>query len=109
MSASNISDRDAVRTIVGEAANQGEHGMVAVGNVIRNRGHLRGMYGLKNPMVDRQPRSVWRTARRAWHKSAALDVTRGATHFENTKAFGRPSWAAKMRVTVVIKDHTFFK
>lgn len=109
VSASPISDRDAVRAIVGEAANQGERGMVAVGNVIRNRGHLRGMYGLKNPMADRQPRSVWRTARRAWHKSATMDVVRGATHFENTKAFGRPRWATDMKVTIVIKDHTFYK
>jgi spore germination cell wall hydrolase CwlJ-like protein len=98
-----------VRAIIGEAANQGELGMVAVGNVIRNRGHLRGLYGLRNPMVDKQPAWVWRQAERAWAQSATNDVVHGATHFENVKAFGRPRWAAGMRVTVVIKDHTFYK
>ncbi len=109
LSASPITDRDAVRAIVGEAGNQPERGMIAVGNVIRNRGHLRGMYGMRNPVVDRQPAWVWVKARQAWAASATNNVALGATHFENTKAFGRPRWSANMKVTVVIKDHTFYK
>ena len=37
---------DAIRAIVGEAANQGSQGMLAIACAIRNRGHLKGAYGL---------------------------------------------------------------
>lgn len=106
--ASPFSERDAVRAIVGEAANQGERGMLALAGAIRNRGTLKGVYGLKNPSADKQPAWVWRQAERAWAMSATNDLSLGATHWENTKAFGVPYWAASMQVTVIIKDHTFY-
>ena len=107
--AAEIDSRLAVRAIVGEAANQGERGMLAVAGAIRNRGTLRGVYGVKNPIADRQPAWVWARAEKAWRESATNDVTHGATHWENCRAFGTPAWARSMTVTATIKDHTFFK
>jgi hypothetical protein len=104
-----LDSRLAVRAIVGEAANQGERGMLAVAGAIRNRGTLRGVYGVKNPVADRQPAWVWARAEKAWRDSATNDVTHGATHWENCRAFGTPAWARSMTVTATIKDHTFFK
>jgi hypothetical protein len=104
-----ISEADATRAIVGEAANQGYEGMLAVASAIRNRGTLRGVYGLKNPVADKQPGWVWARARQAWHASTTNDITAGATHWENVKAFGTPAWARAMHKTVLVKDHQFFR
>jgi hypothetical protein len=107
--AGQLPDRAAIRAIVGEAANQGERGMLTLAGAMRNRGHLRGVYGLKNPCADKQPAWVWARAERAWAMSATNDLSHGATHWENVKAFGTPYWARTMTITVVEKDHTFFK
>lgn len=104
-----IQSAQAIRAIVGEAANQGERGMLTLAGAMRNRGHLKGVYGLKNPCADKQPAWVWARAERAWAMSATNDLSRGATHWENVKAFGTPYWARTMTITVVEKDHTFFK
>jgi hypothetical protein len=104
-----ISNDKAVRAIVGEAANQGRCGMLAVAGAIRNRGTLRGVYGVKNPIADKQPAYVWQRAREAWAMSATNDITRGATHWENTKAFGKPYWASSLTITTNIGCHTFYR
>ena len=104
-----IPEAQAVRAIVGESANQGARGMLAVAGAIRNRGTLSGVYGLKNPIADKQPARIWNQARTAWHASATNDITHGATHWENIKAFGKPTWAARMKVTATIGDHVFMR
>lgn len=109
VAATPIPETEAVRAIVGEAANQGYRGMLGVAGAIRNRGTLQGVYGGRSPMPDRQPDWVWEQARAAWRESATNDITLGATHWENMKAFGTPAWAATMHLTVVIKDHRFFR
>ncbi|MGN6643385.1 MAG: hypothetical protein ACTHKU_10355, partial [Verrucomicrobiota bacterium] len=64
-----IPDQSAIRAIVGEAANQGYRGMLAVAGAIRNRGTLQGVYGLHNPIALKQPQWVWARARQAWSES----------------------------------------
>jgi spore germination cell wall hydrolase CwlJ-like protein len=97
-----------VRAIVGEASNQDYRGMLAVACAIRNRGTLKGVYGVKANHVNREPKWVWDMARKAWKESALTDITNGATHWENL-AFGMPYWTKDMIVTCKIKDHTFYK
>jgi hypothetical protein len=99
----------AIRAIIGEAADQGSRGMLAVACAIRNRGTLAGVCGLQARHVDREPGWVWARARAAWIRSATVDITAGATHWENIAAFGLPYWAHTMTVTVVIGDHRFFR
>jgi spore germination cell wall hydrolase CwlJ-like protein len=102
---------DAITTIVGEAGGEGVRGMQAVANVIYNRqqAHLPfTFYGERNPMVQRQPASVFVQAREAW-AMRTQDITDGATHFENVEAFGTPAWARHMTVTAKIGRHTFYK
>jgi len=102
-------EQQAIRTIIGESANQGLIGMTAVAEVIRTRGSLKGLYGFKNPSVDKQPAWVWKMARKAWLASKTSNLTKGADHFENVKAFGSPSWAKNCVVTFKHKDHVFMK
>ena len=90
-----VSERDAVRAIVGEAAGEGVNGMRAVASVLRTRGSLKGFYGYHGKHVDKQPAWVFEQARRAWRESATKDYANGATHFESTD-FKRPTWSRGM-------------
>lgn len=99
----------AQRVIIGEAANQGLEGMIGVAEVIRRRGSLKGFYGLKREsFIDSQPKWVHIQAEKAWEMSAKTNLTKGADHFENTKAFGVPYWAKNATKTASIKDHDFY-
>lgn len=104
-----IDDSKAIRAIVGEAANQGKAGMLAVAGALRNRDSIKGVYGFRNPIADKQPGWVWKRASEAWFMSKTNDITKGSTHWENTKAFGKPYWAKSLTVTTNIGSHTFYK
>lgn len=104
-----IDDSKAIRAIVGEAANQGKLGMLAVAGALRNRDSIKGVYGFSNPIADKQPGWVWKRASEAWFISKTNDITKGSTHWENTKAFGKPYWAKSLIVTTNIGSHTFYK
>lgn len=107
--AGEIPEDVAVRVLIGEAGNQGEHGMICVAEVLRRRGSTNGFYGLKAKHVDQQPAWVWEMARRAWRASATTNYTAGATHFENVKAFGTPYWVKSMDLVYQHKAHTFYR
>jgi len=112
--ASGISDENAVRAIIGEAENQGYQGMKAVACGIRNRGTLKGVYGLNAPRVKKHKYSEQTEAMAlvAWETSSDPDECRflgGARYWENVKAFGKPTWASKMIETYRHKDHVFYK
>ena len=109
----------AVRAILGEARGEGYEGMYAVAHAIRNRGHLKGVYGLKavQPTLtglvagkDEISAELFHEASRAWAESEnGIDPTHGADHWENTRAFGVPYWAAERQPTAVIGNHAFYK
>jgi hypothetical protein len=104
-----IKDQDAVRAIIGEAANQGYTGMLAVASAIHNRKTLKGVYGFKSSMPDTQPTYVWTMAKKAWKEGQINDKTNGATNWVNEKEIGKPWWAKDMIQTVTIKDHVFYR
>lgn len=106
-----VPDKSAVLAIIGEAENQGADGMLAVACAIRNRGTLKGVYGVKAPRVVKglYSKKTYQMAEKAWNDSKRVDVTNGATHWENIKAFGKPYWVASMRETYRLKDHVFYR
>ncbi len=97
----------AVRAIIGESANQGYQGMLAVAVGIRNRGSLRGVYGVNSPIVDKQPQWIWQMAERAWTESQ-WNLLHSGTHWESTD-FPVPGWANDMVVVYKHKKHIFYK
>lgn len=103
-----VSEREAVRCIVGEAANQGLSGMRGVASVLRRRDSLQGFCGTKAKHIDKQPAWVFEQARRAWRESATKDYANGATHFESTD-FKRPDWSKGMTIVAHIGKHRFFR
>jgi hypothetical protein len=127
------SDRDyAIRTMLGEAANQGDEGLAAVAHVIMNR--TRGGYGStpREVVLARGQFEPWATRRDellgyapedpAYQRAAAIfdkvvaggeDPTGGATHFLNEKIVRQrrggslPGWAQGEGTR--IGDHTFYR
>lgn len=106
-----VSAHNAIQTIVGEASGQGLDGMIAVGEVLRRRGSVKGFYGFKAMEKRKEPQAQWDMAKIAWERSRTSNLTRGATLFENIEAFGFPkSWnKSKVKFVTKIKDHSFFR
>lgn len=113
-----IGEQLAIRAILGEAEGEPYLGKVAVGEVLRFRKSVRGFYGAK--AVAFRDGRYYRGSRpidavtvgealKAWRESAQSNVSRGATHFENVKAFGVPYWASTMVPTVKIASHQFYR
>lgn len=104
----------AVNAIIGEAEDQGYLGQLYIACAIRNRGTLKGVYGEHAPRVLKKKYSqkIKLAVIKAWKESETSDICtqiKGANHWENIKAFGKPSWASNMEETLSYKDHVFFK
>lgn len=104
------------KTLVAEAASEGEEGIYAVGCVMRRRNwNLKGFSASKRRDLEafyqRQPEVVRRIAHQvlAELRMGGRDTTLGSTHYENVDAFGTPSWSKGMAKTVKIGRHTFWR
>ena len=106
--AGQVNDATAVKIIVTESAGEPYLVQVAVGNVIRIRGSAQGFYGLTHSsMLNKQPRSAFVKAARAWEESKT-NIVVCADHFENIKAFGTPKWARGVKPVATLGDLTFY-
>lgn len=72
---------DEVKAIIGEAGGESFDAQVAVGEVIRRRGSLKGIYGVNNPVVKKASAKTIARAQAAWRKSATSDLTHGCKYF----------------------------
>ena len=109
--AGEIPERMAVRAIVGESSSQGYRGMLAVASGIRNRGTLKGVYGVKAKHISKEPKWVFRQAKRAWVESKANRLHTG-THWGSKRVDKR--WIARMekaeyKKIYEYKDHIFYR
>ena len=66
-----------IKAVVGEAAGEPYQCQIAISAVIRNRGSLKGVYGLRAKHVAREPQSVFNKVAKAWDESAKHDPTGG--------------------------------
>lgn len=109
-----IPEHLAIRAILGEARGSGYIGMYAIACAIRNRGHLRGVYGVKTDLSDVDGR-LWQIASKAWHMSEdGGDVVHGADHWlsDYDLANCKPAlmaWRFKMVETTYIGGHHFYR
>jgi spore germination cell wall hydrolase CwlJ-like protein len=113
--AANSRDEQLAWVVLAEAANQGEEGLYAVACVVRNRGYqINGFSAARRTDLRafalRQPAQVqrWAADAIARVRRGGADVTGGATHYENVRAFGTPRWARGRTPTARIGDHVFW-
>ena len=111
--ASEINDVQAVMTIIGEAEGEPFEGKLAVACAIRNRGTLKGVYGLRAPRVlnHKYSKQTEQYAVNAWimsEDSGNCEFIKGADHWEGDK-FPKPSWSKKMVETAHIGHQIFYK
>jgi hypothetical protein len=107
--AQKISDEVAQRIILSEGADQGLKGMICIGEVLRHRESLAGFYGYNSNWINKEPKSVWEMAAKAWKESAHTNYTKGADHFENIHRFGTPWWVKYCVKTYEHKNHVFYR
>ena len=109
-----VSEKKAVLAIIGEAENQGYEGMLAVAGAIRNRGSLRGVYGLKSKRVRLHlySQKTFELAQTAWIESESIDESNGGTGWGNEddiNKFCSTTWWPKCVITAHIGDHWFYR
>lgn len=92
---------------VGEASNQGYHGLLAVFVGIRNRNTLNGVYGCNASHIKKEPLRIFKLATKAWRESKYNKIHDG-THWESTN-FKTPEWSKRMNVVYKYKNHIFYK
>lgn len=107
-------DQEAVKTIIGEAENQGYNGMLAVAGAIRNRGTLHGCYGLHAPRVIKHlySKAIYLKALKAWHDSKEVDESNGGTGWGNDldiDKFCTSLWWSHCIITAHIGEHWFYR
>lgn len=107
--AQEIPRQEAIAILIGEAADQGLKGMICVGEVLRRRGGPEGFYGYSKNFSKLDSAFLKQRAIKAWEISANTNYTKGADHFENVSAFGKPWWAKYCIKTFEYKDHVFYK
>jgi len=111
-----LNTQNAVNAIIGEAEAEPMAGKIAIAEVIRRRGSLRGIYGINSPRVRLASRTVRKDCELAWAKKGT-NLTRGATVWGNaddvrkwkTRAKKYPRhWFNRMHQTAQIGRHFFF-
>lgn len=103
-------DQEAIKAVIGEAEGEGFKGMLAVAGAIRNRGTLKGVYGLhaQRVLTHKYSKMTYKQATRAWNDSKHMDISKGAKYWEGTR-FPLPYWAKNMTVTAIIGNQRFFR
>ena len=113
-----------IQTVFLEASGEPMEGKIAVAEVIRNRAKRSGesfdevclkpnQFSCWNSRVYSDLRlfqmtgADWQAASRAWVESEFSNITNGSTHFHTISI--SPSWSRKMKRTVRISNHQFYK
>jgi len=118
-----------VKAILGEAEGEypkeGKKAFIAIGEAIRNRGNLKGVYGGR--VIVESKGSVYRKSKKglrklndklvkesvkAWEESSKTNLTNGANGWGNDsdiKKFKQQGWWSDDLVTAKIGDHTFYR
>lgn len=103
-----------IHAIIGEAEGEGYPGMLAVACAIRNRGSLKGVYGLraKRVVLHLYSQKTYALAEKAWKESRSLDITNGATGWGNSEdvdKFCSTPWWKKCEITLQVGNHYFYR
>lgn len=99
-----------ILSIIGESEGECFEGKIAVAEVIRRRGSLKGVYGINAPRVKKHlySKETYDLCLKAWLESRFTNYSCLATHWEGS-SFKIPYWAKDMKVTARIGNQIFYK
>ena len=113
---------EVAKVLAAEGCSEGEYGIWRIGNVVANRARHRDLTPYQvvtqpkqfSGYTSKNKNELYLQCKEIADEIAKnimniKDLTRGATHFENTNAFGKPYWASHMIMTSHYKNHTFYK
>lgn len=112
-----ITDEKAVQCLLGEARGDGYASLLGHAEAIRNRGHLRGVYGCsvkvsKAEIAYLEKKGILKQAFMAWEASKTTNTVKGASFWGSLKVDG--AWIKKMeqsgfKRTAVINNTAFYR
>lgn len=114
--ADEITEEQAVHCILGEARAEGYDAMLAHAEAIRNRGHLKGVYGCRanfeKEMSYIKAKGIDKQAKKAWAESKTSNTVDGAQYWGSLLVDG--DWIKKMqkygyKKTAVVKNTAFYR
>jgi hypothetical protein len=112
---SKVPEALAIRAIAGEGEGESYEGMVALAEAIRNRGNLKGVYGLnakrvKNGKVSKE---TYAKIKKAWKESETSNLLEGGMEWGNDDdvkiRYKNPKFDKEFEKVTKIGGHTFFK
>jgi len=101
-----------IKALVGEVEGESFQTKLATAECLRNRGTLKGVYGINSKRISKASRKVWAECELAWSKSKASNLVSGATVWGNSsdvKIFKKTKWFKSYVQTAHVGNHYFFK
>lgn len=101
---------NAISAIVGEYAQEDIFGMKLIAHAIRNRGTLKGVYGVNAKHNKTESKRIWQLASLAWFESEnEIDPTAGASEWRSEQDIQNHGWPEGFRQTMWYKGTYFLK
>lgn len=109
-----FSHDNCIKALVGEVEGESFQCKLATAEALRNRGSLKGVYGINSPRIKKAPRRVFDDCTRAW-----LSVTRSKTNYvrgatvwgsaQDLKSFKKQSWFQSYEFVCKVGNHYFYR
>ena len=109
---SNFNSFNCTNALIGEVEGESFLTKLATAECLRNRGTLKGVYGINSKRIAKASDKVRADCSRAWTESARTNLVKGATVWGNAsdvKIFKKSKWFKSFKQTAHIGNHYFFK
>jgi hypothetical protein len=109
---SNFNSFNCVNALIGEVEGESFLTKLATAECLRNRGTLKGVYGINSKRIAKASDKVKADCLRAWTESSRTNLVKGATVWGNAsdvKIFKKSKWFKSFKQTAHIGNHYFFR
>lgn len=107
-----LNPANAANSIIGEAEAEPMLGKIAIGEAIRNKGNLQGVFGVFSKRILIASPQVRKACEKAWALSSTTNLIRGATVWgtaSDVKKFKKTKWFKSYEFVRKIGRHFFFR
>ena len=109
-----LTSKSAILAIIGEAEGENYLGKVIIGEIIRRRGSLKGVYGANSRRVKQHlySQATYDECKKAWKESARTNYSEHADGWGNAAdlvVFRRSAWFKKCYIVKQVGSHYLWK